>query len=98
MTRESASISDVNQAISCMSETGRKECDKCGLGADKPEPNVKFLYCGGCRGFCYCSKECQKADWDDHRLICPAKKPSKSTDAQSKSKKKGNGSGTKGKK
>ena len=36
-------------------------------GTEKLE---KFSYCKACRQTCYCSRECQKADWPDHRLTC----------------------------
>ena len=30
----------------------------------------KFLYCGKCKTISYCSKECQKTDWKDHKALC----------------------------
>ena len=33
-------------------------------------PNLKFKYCERCRKVSYCSKECQLADWRDHKLLC----------------------------
>jgi hypothetical protein len=29
-------------------------------------------FCGRCKSACYCSKECQKADWSTHKLLCTA--------------------------
>jgi hypothetical protein len=31
---------------------------------------VQYQKCGGCRHVLYCSKECQKADWPEHRAHC----------------------------
>jgi len=31
----------------------------------------KFKYCQKCQKTLYCSKECQVADWPNHKLICP---------------------------
>jgi len=42
-----------------------KRCQKCGaLG--KP----KILVCSVCKGGSYCSADCQKADWKDHKDVC----------------------------
>jgi len=30
----------------------------------------KFKCCGACRMVCYCCKECQDADWTDHKSFC----------------------------
>ena len=30
----------------------------------------KYGYCKVCKQVCYCSKECQLADWPDHQLLC----------------------------
>jgi len=101
-SRPHASASEKNHVWSLLTEHGGKCCSKCGLEADqhqdmsRPDTIIKFQYCGGCRAICYCSKECQTADWEDHRLICPRKKASKSSKGQSESKKKGKGSKPKG--
>lgn len=34
----------------------------------------KFRYCGKCRAAVYCSADCQKTHWPDHRLSCPGHK------------------------
>jgi hypothetical protein len=31
------------------------------------------LLCAKCRGKKYCKKECQKADWMNHKLVCAPK-------------------------
>ncbi|KAI8966245.1 hypothetical protein F5Y11DRAFT_309862 [Daldinia sp. FL1419] len=33
-------------------------------------PNARF--CDRCKSTRYCSKECQRADWTTHKLLCPA--------------------------
>ena len=51
-----------------------KRCNKCykmeGVSSLGPDLTEKFRYCSGCRAVAYCSKECQKAHWPDHRLTC----------------------------
>jgi hypothetical protein len=44
---------------------------KCSLPDSKVERN-KTLYCSGCNQVCYCSRECQKADWKEHKEYCRA--------------------------
>ena len=44
---------------------GCKHCRKV-----EKDPKVKFQYCDRCLKVCYCSKECQKANWIDHKLAC----------------------------
>jgi len=54
-----------------------KMCGKCHAmevvdGQKRLEgPVKKFKYCTKCDRVAYCSKECQVADWDDHKLYCP---------------------------
>jgi len=45
-----------------------KICKRC----EAPESPFaeKFKYCVRCKTYCYCSKECQSADWRDHKLVC----------------------------
>ncbi len=45
---------------------GESCCDKCG----KPTKQG----CSGCRAAIYCSKECQKADWKQHKQTCAGRK------------------------
>lgn len=54
-----------------------------------------FLQCGRCLGIgiVYCSKECQAADWDRHKLLC--KKPEGKGKARKSSKKGREKNGTK---
>lgn len=42
---------------------GYKMCEKCGSVG-------KLKVCSGCRKIHYCSAECQKADWADHKADC----------------------------
>ena len=45
-----------------------KECRHCGL-AEGPS-TVKMKHCKRCRKVSYCGKECQDANWGDHKLEC----------------------------
>jgi tetratricopeptide (TPR) repeat protein len=42
------------------------ECDSC----QKVNPSKR---CSRCRGAYYCSNECQKADWNKHKLVCQSR-------------------------
>ena len=48
-------------------EWRKKSCLMC---MKDEKPDAKFQYCAKCRSVCYCSKECQKAHWRDHKLAC----------------------------
>jgi ankyrin repeat protein len=39
-----------------------KICNKC------LSPGI--LRCGACKSMLYCSQECQKKDWPDHKVLC----------------------------
>merc|ERR1712224_352379 len=57
-----------------MTSYWKQSCNKCG----KKEEDKKFLVCSGCdanvrkRAY-YCSKECQTANWQEHKKDCPRK-------------------------
>ena len=42
-------------------------CLNCGR---KEESGEKFKKCGKCEDVCYCSRECQKARWKEHKKTC----------------------------
>ena len=44
-------------------------CMNCKQGADK-ERGIKLSKCSVCKIVSYCSKECQKADWKNHKKAC----------------------------
>eukprot|EP00984_Skeletonema_dohrnii_P008587 scaffold3171_cov84-Skeletonema_dohrnii-CCMP3373.AAC.1 len=37
---------------------------------DRMVERSRTMYCSRCRGATYCSRECQKADWSEHKEIC----------------------------
>ena len=53
----------------CYQQAGQLEitCLKCGK---EEEPGAKFKKCGKCEDVCYCSRECQKAHWKEHKKEC----------------------------
>ena len=46
-------------------------------------PEKKFMYCARCQKVCYCSRECQKANWRDHKLVCAEKGAGKPSEKKS---------------
>jgi len=44
-------------------------CRKCGVNS-LDNPSVALLACGRCNSTYYCSPQCQKADWKDHKPLC----------------------------
>jgi hypothetical protein len=48
-------------------QRGYRICDQCG---QVESPTVRFRLCGGCMITQYCSQECQKMHWPQHKPIC----------------------------
>ena len=44
-------------------------CGSCGL--EKADGDADLLVCGKCKKRCYCSTECQKSHWNEHKKDCP---------------------------
>jgi len=44
----------------------KKPCGYCG----KSDSSEDLMQCSRCRGILYCSKDCQKAHWHDHKKCC----------------------------
>ena len=52
-------------------DRNRKACKTCGkLNAELSKEKKKLKTCGKCKKVAYCSKECQKEDWKDHKEDC----------------------------
>lgn len=49
-------------------------CSTC--AKTKSEPGTSLRRCAGCKIPYYCSRQCQKADWKEHRKVCSSKNPS----------------------
>ena len=44
------------------------QCDKCYKYPEEGQP--RFAACAACKMALYCSKECQRGDWEKHRYAC----------------------------
>ena len=61
-----AKIEGVSESRCPLAPTDEKSplfCSACGVS------EVQFV-CTGCRCVQYCGKECQKSDWNTHRVLC----------------------------
>ncbi|KAJ7494001.1 hypothetical protein FB451DRAFT_1491593 [Mycena latifolia] len=57
--------------VSAAEERAAKEGTACySCGAVSTEDGVTLRKCSGCKLVSYCSSECQKKDWRDHKKLC----------------------------
>ncbi|KZV92294.1 hypothetical protein EXIGLDRAFT_836581 [Exidia glandulosa HHB12029] len=49
-----------------------KQCQTCYKTTDDLPAGTKLLGCGACGRAHYCSRECQKVNWKDHKPFCTA--------------------------
>ena len=47
-------------------KNGTEWCEIC----DQFKPVIDFKKCGQCKCQRYCSRECQKSDWKEHKKVC----------------------------
>lgn len=60
-----AATDDLRAAL--LAEAARsRRCAACGAGAAA----CKLKKCAGCQAVLYCTADCQRADWRDHRRTC----------------------------
>ncbi|KAI0741325.1 hypothetical protein C8Q80DRAFT_128957 [Daedaleopsis nitida] len=52
-------------------------CHHCGAEEHSLPEGQKLKRCTGCKTLVFCSKECQKASWSEHKLLC--RRPTSST-------------------
>ncbi|KDR68103.1 hypothetical protein GALMADRAFT_257343 [Galerina marginata CBS 339.88] len=61
-------ISDVDRwALSLLPPTKPTACFTCN---QNPDSNKEYQRCAKCRVVVYCSRECQKKDWPNHKKAC----------------------------
>ena len=68
---EGDTVSHAERALNEMLFKGA-DCAKCGAVRSTEGANCKQC---ACKLVCYCSKECQRGDWADHKARCTYKKP-----------------------
>lgn len=51
--------------VACHKDTYKLACISCGIS-----PKTKLFKCGRCEITRYCSKECQKNHWKEHKKFC----------------------------
>lgn len=60
-------LHDEAEWIRMGSELGSKNCDACGVRASKTR---RLRVCASCRAARYCSENCQRAKWREHKPFC----------------------------
>ena len=46
-------------------------CSYCKTQPESTDKNDAFQKCSKCRVAYYCSRDCQAADWPEHKFLCP---------------------------
>ena len=51
-----------------LARNGGNKCDNC--GKNESQLTIPLKCCAKCRQCSYCSRDCQKADWKNHKKVC----------------------------
>lgn len=60
----------VDQSSNMTEAAGAGECYNTYCKNTKSSDGAQLLNCAGCKKARYCSKDCQKQHWTDHKLYC----------------------------
>ncbi|GAQ84691.1 hypothetical protein KFL_002010070 [Klebsormidium nitens] len=60
------------EALQRKADRRRVRCSREGCIVER-ESGVRLMVCAGCKRARYCSKDCQKADFHSHKLVCKVK-------------------------
>ncbi|KAE9992238.1 hypothetical protein EG327_009616 [Venturia inaequalis] len=66
--KERSEMEALEKGMAALIKSGQHGCDKC--GKEKRESGEALLNCAQCHKAKYCSSECQKAQWKEHKKIC----------------------------
>ncbi|KAI0688304.1 hypothetical protein C8T65DRAFT_589623 [Cerioporus squamosus] len=65
-----AILGNFPEVFSASSLSALRRCYHCGRSSQTEGENFRLRRCGGCMTSRYCSKDCQKADWNKHKIHC----------------------------
>lgn len=68
VVKEPTDMEALEKSMAEMVESSNNGCDRC--GKEKQDCGKALMNCAKCRKAKYCSAECQKAAWKEHKKIC----------------------------
>ena len=60
----------INEKFKDENRLTRRMCRYCNKAEDNPEFQLSLKTCSRCKQAHYCTQDCQKKDWKEHRLVC----------------------------
>jgi hypothetical protein len=68
---------DTSMSIVDLKDVNRRGVAVCGHCGSRERPNNKFKKCSACKVVYYCSRNCQKHNWSNHKTQCKSLRLSK---------------------